>query len=156
MYQSDTGKASASHRSRLRRLAITETNSWVTGAVAGGIPGDASQTWLGVVELLRRGQHVVSGLGRLQPRLREQILAVGEDFRMRLDGNPVLLTAELRAGPGRFGARYPRRCRVRFLDQRIEVDEDLSRFYTTALPYRAGPNLMISDPTGPHAPASAY
>ena len=102
MYQSDTRKASASHRSRLRRSAITETNSWVTGAVAGGIPGDASQTWLGVVELLRRGQHVVSGLGRLQPRLREQILAVGEDFRMRLDGNPVLLTAELRAGPGGF------------------------------------------------------
>lgn len=109
--------------------------------------GDASQTWLGVVELLRRGQHVVSGLGRLQPRLREQILAVGEDFRMRLDGNPVLLTAELRAGPGRL--RENRRCRVRFLDQRIEVDEDLSRFYTTALPYRAGPNLMISDLTGP-------
>jgi hypothetical protein len=46
VYQSDSQKASESHRSRLRRSGITETNSWVTGAVAGGIPGDASQTWL--------------------------------------------------------------------------------------------------------------
>jgi hypothetical protein len=43
----------------------------------GGIPGDAGQARLGLVEFFCRGKHVVGGHRRLQPGLLEQILAVG-------------------------------------------------------------------------------
>ena len=88
------------------------------------IPAHAGHARLGVIEFLRGLEHLVGRLGRLEAILLEDVFAVGEDFRLRLDGEAQLHPTLLRAFPRRL--LEVARIVIGFLDKRGEIHENVS------------------------------
>ena len=109
-----------------RRLAVAAENLDKGLAERGpalAVPAHAGHARLGVVELLCSLEHLIGRLGRLHAVLIENVLAVGEDFRLRLDREAQLHAALLRAFPRRL--LEVARIVVVFLDERGEIREDV-------------------------------